>query len=123
MVLVPSADYEPDRYSGRPLLILLEIYILDCIGVLAADKQDGTRLAVQRVFGGGEDWKATLRGQLRLDDSLDAQLRSMWNSNQVAAKSQGTVLHPVQFAKMVADTNFADLIDPRDGRVSPVNHS
>jgi hypothetical protein len=111
-VLIPSAHAEPDRYKSRPLLILLENYVLDCVGALPTEKQPGTRLAVQRVFGGGEDWKATLRRELHLDVSLDEEIRSMWKRNQEIAKARSTVLHPVQFAKMVADSNFAHLIDP-----------
>jgi hypothetical protein len=51
----------PRRYEGKPLLMLLESYILDCIGQLPAEKEAGLPPIVQRLYGGGEDWKATLR--------------------------------------------------------------
>jgi hypothetical protein len=47
-----SAEAEPERYSGRPLLIVLENYVLDCIGELGPDKQALARSVVQRVWGG-----------------------------------------------------------------------
>jgi hypothetical protein len=56
--MTATADADPERYKGRPLLIILENYILD--------------------------------------------------------SANHTMLHPVQFAKMVADQNFAHLIDPTD---------
>jgi hypothetical protein len=46
---VPSAEVEPDRYKGRPLLIVMENYVLDGIGKLTPDKQEGIRKIVARV--------------------------------------------------------------------------
>ena len=50
-----SSNVEPERYAVRPLLIILENYILDCIGELPPPRQAGLRAIVQRVFGGGDD--------------------------------------------------------------------
>jgi hypothetical protein len=72
----------------------------------------GVGQIVQQVFGGGRDWMPTVRKQLGLLDSLDESLREMWAKNQAIAGQNATTLHPVQFAKMVADQNFADLIGP-----------
>jgi hypothetical protein len=36
----------------------------------------------------------------------------MWNVNQARAAERNEVLHPVQFAKMIVDDNFADLVQP-----------
>ncbi len=112
--MIQSADAEPERYEGRPLLIILENYILDCIGALEPERQQQIRAVVERTFGGGADWKQTVRGVLHLGESLDEQLRRMWQHNQEIARANETMLHPVQFAKMVADQNFAHLIGPAD---------
>lgn len=104
----PSLD--SDRYAGRPLLILLENYVLDCIGHLPVDKSSSILTAVQRVYGGGDDWKATLRATLQLGDSLDDSLRRMWDNNQEIAKRDNQTLAPEEFARLVVDQNFADLI-------------
>lgn len=109
---LPSAEAEPERYRGRPLLILLENYVLAAIGELPAERSAGVGATVQRMWGGGEDWMRTLRRQLDLDDALDASLRGMWARNQQIARDNKTELHPIQFAKMVADSNFAHLISP-----------
>jgi hypothetical protein len=110
--MFPSANPEPERYRGRPLLVVLENYVLAAIGELPADEHAGVGQAVQRVFGGGADWMRTVRQQLGLGESLDESLRQMWARNQDLARQQATALHPVQFAKMVADQNFAHLIGP-----------
>ena len=99
-----------DRYAGKPLLILLENYVLDCIGELPLDKQAGLREIVKRVYGGGDNWKATLRDTLRLGESIDNSFREMWAKNQQIAKQANQTLTPEQFARMVVDQNFSELI-------------
>ena len=51
----------------------------------------------------------TVREQLKFDGTIDEGLRKMWEKNQTIAKQNTVVLQPVQFAKMVADQNFAEL--------------
>jgi len=106
---LPSNDAEPARYAGRPLLIVLENYILDCIGELSADKQSLTQKIVQGTFGGGDDWKATVRQQLQFEPKIEDAFRRMWEHNQRIAGEHDQTLLPTQFAKMVADQNFAQL--------------
>jgi len=113
---VPSQSAEPERYQGRPLLVILENYVLDTIGCLSADKQQGIRSVVQKAFGGGADWKATVRQRLHLAATIDSSFIGMWNRNQEIAEQAGQTLHPIQFAKMVVDKNFAALIGPPAGR-------
>src|SRR5262249_14410700 len=108
--MIPSADAEPERYQGRPLVLVLENYVLDCIGELAPERAEKVAAVVQQVFGGDGDWKQTIRTQLRIADSLDHSLREMWVRNQEIARENAYDLHPVQFAKMVVDKNFASQI-------------
>jgi hypothetical protein len=111
-VKLPSAHAEPERYRGRPLLAILEAYVLDCIGALEPEKLASVALIVQRVFGGGSDWRATIRSHLHLADGVDESIRSMWVRNQDIAVREKVALHPVQFAKMFVDQNWADLVTP-----------
>jgi hypothetical protein len=106
-----AQDRQRDRYEGKPLLILLENYVLSCIGQLPADKEAGLLSVTQRVFGGGDDWKATLRATLQLGDSLDDSLRRMWTTNQERAAQAGVTLTAEDFARMIVDQNFAHLIE------------
>ncbi len=102
---------QDDRYAGKPLLIVLDNYVLDCMGHFPKEKEPAMTVIVQRVFGGGEDWKATIRAVLHLEESLDENLREMWEKNQTIAEQSGKVLTPIEFAYMVVDENFASLLD------------
>lgn len=108
---LPSAEFEPERYQGRPLLILLENYVLDSIGALTPERSGEVGKVVQQTFGGGPDWRETLRRRFWLDDSLDDSIRTLWERNQEVAHVRGEAIRPIQFAKMMVDTNFAYLID------------
>jgi hypothetical protein len=99
-----------DRYAGRPLLILLDNYVLSCIGHLPPEKEADLLSATQRVYGGGSDWKATLRATLQLSDSIDESFRKMWTTNQQRASQAGVTFTALDFARMVVDQNFAHMI-------------
>ena len=104
------APLNSDRYKGKPLLLLLENYVLDCIGCLPTNKIPTITGMIQRIYGGGEDWKATLRSTLHLHESLDENLRQMWVHNQELAQQANQTLPPEDFARMVVDQNFSSLI-------------
>ena len=100
-----------NRYHGKPLIIVLENYVLHCVGALEPERYQVMQELVQRTFGGGADWKQTIRGVLHLEDGLDEHLRTMWRRNQEIAAANGAVLHPAEFAAMIVDQNFAPRID------------
>src|SRR5262245_47773912 len=104
----------PERYRGRPLLILIENYILDAIGELQPEKVDGVAAAIRRVWGGGPDWRATFRTALDVDESIDDELRRLWVRNREIAQGRAEVLTPEDFARMIADENFAANLTPTD---------
>ncbi len=107
-------DGDSERYRGKPLLLILESYVLDCIGHLSEERAQLTGEWVQQAFDGDADWKETLRGQLRLAETLDGTLREMWRRKQRIAQATKIPLSPEAFAQMVVDENFADLIRPSD---------
>ena len=111
---LPSAEAEMDRYEDRPLLLVLENYILDAIGALEVEKNAGMTTLIRKIFGGDGDWRKTVREALEFDESLDDALREMWTNNQKIASEANVELHPVQFAKMCADTNFAHYFENDD---------
>ena len=92
-------------------MILLENYVLDSIGVLPTDKQNGIRQIVQRVYGGDHNWQQTLRTVLGLEDGIDDGIRQLWVKDQEIASQAGTTLAPEEFARMVVDANFASYVD------------
>jgi hypothetical protein len=108
---LPSSILEPERYEGRPLILILDNYVLDCIGELPPDKKALITSIVQKAFGGGPDWKKTVRDILQLSDSIEDNIRSLWIENKKIAEQNNSELHPVQFAKMIVDDNFAEFVD------------
>ena len=73
--VLPRAKAEPERYRGRPLLILLENYVLDSIGELPPEKQQGVAHIVAQVFGGGEN-KSPRWGNCRRTEFIPFRLIS-----------------------------------------------
>jgi hypothetical protein len=71
----------------QPLLVLLENWILHSIGELPLEKQDITKLIVQKAYGGGDNWCETLRKELHLGDDIDKNFQKMWNKNKMIAVS------------------------------------
>ena len=63
----------------------------------------------QRVWGGGDDWKETVRRNSAKNQAW-TNPRGMWSQNQELAKQHNRPLHPIQFAKMIVDQSFASLI-------------
>ena len=111
--MLPSKYAEPDRYKSRPLLWVLEHYVLAAIGELDPQRNQEVAKIVKSVFGGDDDWMRAVKEELHLGDSMDGAMQKLWQRNQDIASQNGVELHPVQFAKMFVDKNFADLIDSR----------
>jgi hypothetical protein len=92
-----------DRYRGRPLLAVVESYALDVIGELAPEKQAAMREVTQRVWSGGDDWKATVRRVLAWDASMDREIELNWASFKRAANAQQMPASPEAFARAFGD--------------------
>ncbi len=98
-----------DRYDGKPLLRLLDLYVLRAIGELPPDQEDGLkRIApkLQALFGGGGQWHEAVECVGLMDADTPQQIRGMWARNQEIARANGLTLTPEEFAMMVVDDNF-----------------
>jgi hypothetical protein len=93
----------PERYHGRPILIIVENYVLSAIGELDADKQQAMAGVVRHTWGGDDDWLGTVREQLRWERSIDETIRRNWRDYQDAARAQGVSGSAAEFALMFAD--------------------
>ncbi len=98
-----------DRYDGKPLFRLLDLYVLWAIGKLPPDQEDGLkRIApkLQASFGGGGQWHEAVERIVRMDADTPQQIRDMWARNLEIARANGLTLTPEEFALMVVDENF-----------------
>jgi hypothetical protein len=108
---VPQQEDPGARSRGKPLLFLLEDYVLDTIGALDPEKGRNMPSLIRPVFGGGDDWRATLRTVLDLGDTVDDSIRRQWERNQKIARENNVTLTPQDFARLVVDQNFSRLLD------------
>ncbi|HUO08799.1 MAG TPA: hypothetical protein VM008_10900 [Phycisphaerae bacterium] len=101
-------DSIPDRYEKNPMLVVLENYVLDALGLLEAEKAAKLNEMICRTFG-GKDWKQTVRQQFALPADTDATLRQLWKARQEEAEVKQEELVPEDFARVVVDEMFAGL--------------
>jgi hypothetical protein len=103
-----TANANP-RYQGKPLLRLLECYVLWAIDQLPA--ADATRLKemtpkLQSIYGVEGDWQQIIAAVMELPPSMPDTIRTLWAKNtEIARKNQAT-LTPQQFAEMFVDQNL-----------------
>lgn len=97
------------RYVGKPLLRLLECYVLWAIDELP--EKDASSLVrmtpkLQDLYGSDGRWQDIIAGIFDMNAGMPEQLKSLWARNVEIARQNGAVLTPQQFAEMVVDDNF-----------------
>lgn len=98
-----------NRYERRPLLRLLECYVLEALGQLdeqarATMRQLESRL--RQLYGVDGSWETILAAVVRMPPNTPDQIRAMWARNVEIAKSRSETLSPQRFAEMFVDSNF-----------------
>lgn len=97
------------RYDGKPLLKLLEFYVLKVIGQLPqVDENKLNALApkLQAIYGGGEAWYDAIAAAVHLPPEIPEVIREIWAKNQEIAHANGNELRPQQFAEKFVDENW-----------------
>jgi hypothetical protein len=97
------------RYDGRPLLRLLELYVLWAIGELS--EADAERLRaitpnLRRTYGAEGEWQTVLATELELPPDLPGKIHGVWEKNVESAKARGVTLNPQQFAEQFVDHHW-----------------
>jgi len=99
------------RYEGKPLLRLLELYVLKAIGELSEEAEealDAMGPKLQAIYGGDGRWDDAIAKAVHLPDAMPGAIRDMWTRNLKIAHDHNVTLTPQQFAEMFVDDNFAD---------------
>jgi hypothetical protein len=98
------------RYDGKPLLRLLELYVLKALDELPALEQETlTRMApkLQTVYGGDGTWHGALEAAVHMPADMPQQIRDMWAKNlEIAQANNVPALTPQKFAEMFVDENL-----------------
>lgn len=100
-----------ERYAGKPLLRLLELYVLWSIDELTPS--DGARLTamapkLKDTFGGDGTWQSAVATSIKLPPEMPSLIRENWRRNQSIAAANRVTLDAQEFAEVFVDSNFAD---------------
>lgn len=97
------------RYDGKPLLRLLELYVLMSINELSpAEHQALERMApkLHAIYGGEGEWHEAVAAAVHMTADMPVAIRDMWARNLEIARTNGVILHPQIFAEMFVDENL-----------------
>ena len=98
------------RYKGKPLLRLLECYVLKAIDKLSPSDEEklaAMQPKLSQVYGVKGAWDHIVATTMEFPDSMTALIRETWRANQEIATTNKVSLSAQQFAEMFVDTNFA----------------
>jgi hypothetical protein len=99
-----------ERYAGKPLLRLLELYTLWSINHLSAENQQTLELMspkLNKTFGGDGSWQSAIEAAMELPANMPQLIRDLWQKNLGISEEHGVELSPQQFAEMFVDSNLA----------------
>ena len=98
-----------DRYKDKPLLLLLELYVLDAIGKL--EEKDRALLEQMtpklcEMFGTKGTWKQAIEKGMEFPSHLPSLIAENWEKNSKLAKEQKLQLNPKEYAMQFVYNNF-----------------
>ena len=100
------------RYAGKPLVRLLDAYVLWVVGALPPEQESllvqMTPKLRQTWNRSEEHWHEVLAAQMQFPATMPTAIRDMWRKNQAIAAASRATLTPVDFAYMFVDQNFND---------------
>ncbi len=97
--------------NKKPVVLLLENYILDRIGMLPQADELTTAVIVEKAFAEKQNWRERLRVEFGFTEAVDSQLKGMWKQAQSIAATEGASLSAREFAQMVVEENFQDTVE------------
>jgi hypothetical protein len=113
LCLAMGDQINDSRYTGRPLMRVLDMYVLAIIGQLSDESSAVVDELTRLAFRGSEEasWENTIERELQLGPRIRDSLRDMWEGYQKFESANGRQPEPSRFAMSVVDENFAPLID------------
>lgn len=99
------------RYNGKPLLRLMECYVLDAIGHLTQSDEANLQAmtpTLAHIYQQQGTWNEILAATMALPPDLPQKIAALWQRNQEIADAHGIELAPQSFAEMFVDQNLAN---------------
>lgn len=103
------------RYAGKPLLRILECYVLAQIGELGSKEQASLEAMTPRlgqIFGATGTWQEIVEQGMDMKPKLREKIVELWRDYTSQAKQAHEEPSPQTFAEHFADANF-DIADAR----------
>jgi hypothetical protein len=103
---MPTAN----RYARKPLLRVLECYVLWAIGELGETEElklRGMEPQLRQALKQQGNWREVVEKTMELPSNMPELIRINWEKNQAIAKQQHIELTGQQFAEMFVDSNLA----------------
>jgi len=98
-----------NRYTGKPLLRLLECYVLWAIGELER-KEEATleqmEPKLRQVFKQQGEWREIVARVISMPPNMPELIRAKWAENLEIAKQHTAMPTPQQFAEVFVDSNL-----------------
>lgn len=104
-----SPEKDDDRYEGKPLLKLLECYVLLCINQLSEDlieKMNQITPYLYDTYNRQGSWDEIIAAEMEFPETMPERIHEMWVKNQKIAQDNNVELSPIEFAQMFVDKNF-----------------
>lgn len=98
-----------DRYAGKPLLKVLDGYVLRAIGGLGPEQEAAFRQLEPKLAEAWQltgHWTEMVEQRLGLPADLSDQILAVWQEGQANAAARGARLDPLQFTIRFVDNNF-----------------
>lgn len=97
------------RYDGKPLLRLLELYVLwalDCLAEKDAKTLEKITPNLQSTYKRPGEWHEIIRSVMELPPNMPTLIQDMWQKNSEIARRNNATLTPQKFAEMFVDDNL-----------------
>jgi hypothetical protein len=99
---------QSDRYAGKPLLRLVDSFVLKCIGELDASSEARLREMepkLQQLYNCSGTWEEIIISKLHFDPEIRTAIHDLWLKNQAIARQHKVTLMPMQFVEMFVEKN------------------
>lgn len=97
------------RYDGKPLLKMLELYVLRSIGEISSGDEErmvAITPKLREIYHHNGEWPEIIASAVRLSPDVSVAIKEMWERNQKIAADNNLVLSAQEFAEMFVDRNL-----------------
>jgi hypothetical protein len=106
--LFKKKSHATDRYAGKPLLRLVDAFVLKSIGELDSATEAGLREMepkLRQIYGCDGSWDDIVISVLHFGPDIRTSIHDLWLENQAIARRHQVTLTPMQFVEMFVEKN------------------